>query len=98
MSDIEPFILSTGVSSVEAHIRAFRMDSAGTCGTEQRNSYSRTFADYPVYVYNSKSMDWVRYSHMHVDENLPDYVTQMALFIRLQHDHFEVVLSTVNPQ
>ena len=51
-----------------------------------------------MYVYNSESMDWVRYSTMHVDENLSDNVMQMAMYIRLQHDHFDVVLSTVNPQ
>ena len=47
---------------------------------------------------NSESMDWARYSPVHVDENLPDNVTQMAMYIRLQHDHFDVVLSAVNPQ
>ena len=93
MTNIEPFIVSNGYTSVEDYLHQTHMNKRGVWGTDIEIYTLAHLLSTPVIVYVAGSNDWVRYSPSALTSSVHDNLTQKSMYIRHSSSHFDVVLS-----
>ena len=84
-----------GYTSAEQYIQATRMDKFGTWGTDTEMVTLAHMLQTCIFSYNTQEHTWHRYTPENLDRTWQDDLTKVAMYLRHPHNHFDVVLSTL---
>ena len=84
-----------GYTSAEQYIQATRMDKFGTWGTGIEMVTLAHMLQTCIFSYNTEEHTWHRYTPENLDRTRQDDLTKVAMYLRHPHNHFDVVLSTL---
>ena len=86
-------IIDRSYESIQEYIRITQMDQPSSYGTHVEMFTLAHLLDTPIFSYDTRYNDWAKYDSSSVDRRLVFDNTQMAMYIRLHAEHFEVVHS-----
>ena len=99
MVQIAHLLFASGICSehpsIQEYIESTQMHQNMTWGTEVEMFTLAHLLQTSVFSYNTVDSTWWRYSPHFVDRSVPEDITAMAMYIRHQPGHFDVVRSVL---